>query len=722
MNNVCYRLLTVSALAALHGCLPQPVDRLANPMLSLNVAESFSFSLTRDIQLNINVANSLFSGERFRVNVYDAPLPDGNLITAGVTDAAQKLTLEFRVPAATDTLYVEKLSPFGSSEVTKVLAKDYESVSFKTVTPAMSLRVGAGSGIDCLAGATKVYTNYSGGYIDVNAGEIVSLTGSFAGGLNIRGGTVRVCGKASISGISLDRDESQLYFLESATATVSNLNINASRARVYNYANALTINSSASLGGNFENNGKLTINGELNLNGNSSFVNNGDLTVEGSLNNNRSLTNGGSLLVRGSFRANGNSTTTNSCKLIVSNELTLNNTLTNNAYVRAGNRLTINGGGSLVLNNGALLSTQNALINGSVSGTGTNKSTLSVTGSSTFNGGSSLRGNLNYCDANGVEVNNARIAASFFNCNNYMPTSACNPDGFGKPVIQDADGDGVADAQDEYPNDAARAFNTYYPSAEGWSTYCFEDLWPSLGDYDFNDLVVNYRMTRILNARNQLTDLKMDVTIRAMGASQDNGFGVQLDGVGSSEVASVTGISLAKRLISLNGNRTEAGQAKAVIIAFDSPNPLISRLPGSMFNTVKNGPGGNPGRLLLTVTFKTPIDAGRVAQSTVNPFIFIGGDRSREVHLTNYAPTNRAATGLFGSQNDASNPGGGRYYRSAQNLPWALEIPTIFTYPAEGVSIMDAYSYFGAWALSSGSQRTDWYQSNPGYVNPAKVY
>jgi hypothetical protein len=45
--------------------------------------------------------------------------------------------------------------------------------------------------------------------------------------------------------------------------------------------------------------------------------------------------------------------------------------------------------------------------------------------------------------------------------------------------IDDADGDGVNDVYDEYPNDAQRVFNVYYPSAITMAPVAFEDLWPS---------------------------------------------------------------------------------------------------------------------------------------------------------------------------------------------------------------------------------------------------
>ena len=54
----------------------------------------------------------------------------------------------------------------------------------------------------------------------------------------------------------------------------------------------------------------------------------------------------------------------------------------------------------------------------------------------------------------------------------------------------DADGDGINDELDDFPFDPDKAFNNFSPSANSSGKLVFEDLWPSQGDYDFNDLVL----------------------------------------------------------------------------------------------------------------------------------------------------------------------------------------------------------------------------------------
>ncbi|GAB2691393.1 hypothetical protein GCM10027037_13330 [Mucilaginibacter koreensis] len=288
----------------------------------------------------------------------------------------------------------------------------------------------------------------------------------------------------------------------------------------------------------------------------------------------------------------------------------------------------------------------------------------------------------------------------------------------------DADGDTVPDELDAFPNDASRAYVSYYPSQTGYATIAFEDNWPFKGDYDLNDLVVNYRYTFTSNYKNQVVDVTGEFAPVASGATYRNGFGVQLP-VLASEVQSVSGQqNNISNYITFAGNGVEAGQSKAVIIPFDNSEALIKNSDNSSFVNTTNSKSKVLGAAAtIKVTFNSPIDAARLLVSSFNPFLISNLRREYEVHLPGYAPTDKVNMKLFGTADDASAPASGKYYISSANWPWALNFTTQFSYPIEGEAINAAYLHFSDWASSGGTNYPDWYSNtSPGFVDLTKIF
>jgi len=253
----------------------------------------------------------------------------------------------------------------------------------------------------------------------------------------------------------------------------------------------------------------------------------------------------------------------------------------------------------------------------------------------------------------------------------------------------DTDNDGIVDQYDEYPNDAERATNEYTPSIFGKGTYAFEDLWPHKGDYDFNDLVVNYKYIDVKNGEDDVVETKIELSIKHIGAGFRNGFGIEFD-IPETSIQSVTGYSLTGSLITVDGRGLEANQAKPVVIAFD--------------DVKTNGIGAE---IEIVITYTEPIASTNLGN--VNPFIFVNQERGREVHLSNKAPTSLG--GLYlGTEDD--NSGNGNYYKTQGNLPWAIDIVHDFAFPTEKVEIIHGYPKFANWAESGGTLDLDWYKEH----------
>ncbi|MFZ4562079.1 MAG: LruC domain-containing protein [Bacteroidales bacterium] len=293
----------------------------------------------------------------------------------------------------------------------------------------------------------------------------------------------------------------------------------------------------------------------------------------------------------------------------------------------------------------------------------------------------------------------------------------------GHPVAPDQDGDGIADADDSYPKDPARAFNNYFPS-NGYASLAFEDLWPGMGDYDFNDLVVDYQFNTVTNGSNKVTEVLATFVLRAIGAGFNNGFGFQLPGLTlvNSDV-SVSGYNLKESYITLKDNGTEANQEKVTVIVFDNANKILVSTSGFGVNVHPNEPYVEPDTMVVTLAV-TPNKYSVADLDLIhfNPFLIVDGARGKEIHLPGYKPTTLADLSLLGTGEDDSKPATGKYYQTKSNLPWAINIASTYQYTIESNQITNGYTHFAAWAESSGALFQDWYLDKPGYRNNSAIY
>jgi len=289
-------------------------------------------------------------------------------------------------------------------------------------------------------------------------------------------------------------------------------------------------------------------------------------------------------------------------------------------------------------------------------------------------------------------------------------------------TVVDSDHDGVPDVSDDYPNDPTKAFNNFTPSKTGYSSLAFEDLWPGKGDYDFNDVVVSYRFNLITNAQNLVVEMDAKIIPEASGAGLHDGFAFQLPFT-PDKISSVTGISLKHGYITLSANNTEAGQSKSVIVVFDD---AFDHLPmpgqGVGTNTTLGVPYVTPDTLNLVISLSSPLSVSQAGIPPFNAFIITNGNRNREVHLPDQPPTDKVNGSDFGTWDDNSIVAQGRYYKTVNNLPWALNINGKFSYPIERAAINTAYLKFCDWAQSSGALFPDWYLNNTGYRQSSAIY
>ncbi|MEZ8883630.1 LruC domain-containing protein [Vibrio sp. 10N.222.54.F6] len=281
----------------------------------------------------------------------------------------------------------------------------------------------------------------------------------------------------------------------------------------------------------------------------------------------------------------------------------------------------------------------------------------------------------------------------------------------------------VVDIQVDVLNDGATA--RYFPSASGYATLAYEDNWPYKADYDMNDAVLMYRITEILKD-GKVVKSTIDGRLAAVGATYRNGFAVRLPNLDPSLVSS--GSSYMKHNGVFTDLDLEDGRSEAIFVIANDLTEKIST--GCTFYRTSNGcKEDEQFSFQIGITLAGDgVSTGSWTDMPYDPFIFatpgyyhgenlpLHPGRSWEVHLPDQAPTEAFdTTNLFeaGLGVDDSNPSTGKYFKTAENHPWALIVTSDdeWEWPLEYVDIVTAYPEFKEYAESGGDTNQTWYQS-----------
>lgn len=280
---------------------------------------------------------------------------------------------------------------------------------------------------------------------------------------------------------------------------------------------------------------------------------------------------------------------------------------------------------------------------------------------------------------------------------------------------KDTDADGVSDINDAYPTDPSKSFDIFSPSKNNFGGLAFEDNWPQKGDYDLNDLVMEYNYQMITNTSNKVAELVGRFKLVAAGAEFSNGFGIRIPVKSNLVEAATISQGGESRLIEFEGDQNDV-----VFILFEDAHDILGT--SGPVNTIPERDKVDAVEFELRVNFKNPVPIANIGYAPYDPFIIVDGDRGREVHLPDHPPTSRADQSWLGSSHDTSDRSRGRYYKSQSNLPWAIHVPASFQYPKEYAAINAAHKKFVQWAESGGQSFKDWYLNKNNYRDEINLY
>jgi LruC domain-containing protein len=237
--------------------------------------------------------------------------------------------------------------------------------------------------------------------------------------------------------------------------------------------------------------------------------------------------------------------------------------------------------------------------------------------------------------------------------------------------------------------------------ANGYLIAGYEDNFPDKGDYDFNDVVVAYKVFQSIDANGKVTAISGDAYLVARGAG-----GYTHRWTLAIPVPANTSI-VGNTCLTINGADPNSGcsigmnsNASAVnFVGFENTYKLMAQM-----NT---GASDSPSPSIIphstfSFQFQTPMDPSTIG--SLDPFIEI----SRNINTAVVPSTANGNTRVvhMGTKDSANNP-------------YAMMIPSDWQVPVEGTDIGLAYPKFADFVSSQGQSSKDWYL--PVNANPNRV-
>lgn len=295
--------------------------------------------------------------------------------------------------------------------------------------------------------------------------------------------------------------------------------------------------------------------------------------------------------------------------------------------------------------------------------------------------------------------------------------------------LLDSDFDGVPDMGDIAPNNPDYA-TTYL--TEG--TLMFEDLYPYLGDYDFNDMVVSYEALAWKSGSGITNKMEFTFRLKADGGTLTNGFAFSIDGLDGQMVSNV---------VFSDSESSFEGENEAVFV-------MTQDFSWAGQGMVNNETGGNISNQYPTLSVSFEINGATSSDifwgDQLNPFIFqqTTNNLRNEIHLKYKRPSSRAALDSIGTGDDITLleetmfhgsdwttgtnamrfwaqslhsgdstllPASSITYTDRNGYPWAMHLDASIPHAQERILFTEAYPNFGQWVASGGFQATDWFRT-----------
>lgn len=267
----------------------------------------------------------------------------------------------------------------------------------------------------------------------------------------------------------------------------------------------------------------------------------------------------------------------------------------------------------------------------------------------------------------------------------------------------------------------------YHPK-NGWGTIMFEDQFPSLGDYDFNDFVVNYKVEfEVEKSKGKDNDnddyesksIKIDMRLKAVGGIFPYTPFLRLKEIKNKKVESVE-MRNTKTDALINFARINPENKEGHLII--NCRPLIENLNkrGSQYyNTEKNAlvTTAELPEITIFIKLNDSEEVDDILEDDEFDLYLTHDINGTEIHMNGIEPVSYKYpfydANLLPVYESNGKEEDDNYYYSKEKLIWGLRVPDNIAHAIEKANFLEAYKNFAKWATSGGKNVSNWYnQSN----------
>lgn len=225
--------------------------------------------------------------------------------------------------------------------------------------------------------------------------------------------------------------------------------------------------------------------------------------------------------------------------------------------------------------------------------------------------------------------------------------------------------------------------------------YAFEDKWPSKGDYDLNDAIIDVKHEKEFDTKGKIIKETFYLTTYQNYVELTSGLALTLN-------TNVTPIVSTKVIL--------PGTTEAVETSFTNDNDIYY-----LTDDIKKEVGTT---YILELTYSTALSSS-ADMASIQPFIYRSeGNLNWEVHIPMEAPTYLMNENYYKKDDDCSDPIHKQYFVRDGNYPFAFYLKganidifkeTILKRENESIPIDQFFPGFLDWSTSGGTTNQDWY-------------